>query len=112
MYHNELGKTTFEIERDEQADTDARNVKLSEVATLLTALVEQKATGPYSGKSLDWWRKALINAQLANLWFEEGDTEGLFDKVYEMTGVQAPGDWDAYHDVYRIAYEIAYYEDE
>lgn len=111
MCHPELHKATLDTRDDAQTDEYARTAKLSEVATLLTALTEQRESGPYSGKSLEWWKEAFIDAQLANLWFDEGDLDYLLSTVERMTGVGLPKD-DSIWDVYRVAEEVAYYEDE
>ncbi len=42
MYHADVGKTTLEIWRDEALERSKRTRKLSEVATLLQALVHKR----------------------------------------------------------------------
>ena len=112
MPHHDIDTMKLEPRVEEQQeDPRRRNAALTDVATVLTALVEQKESGPYSGKSLAWWKEALIDAQLSNLWFEEGDTEYLIGAVRLATGVRMP-DEDYFWEVERLAEDIAWYEDE
>ena len=116
MYHSELGKSTADIWEEKQRaariESNRRRAELTHVAQALQALLEKKEQGPYSGKSLEWWREAFITAQLSNIWFEEGDTEYLLDVVAQTTGVDLPDDEYAAWKILRIAEEVAYYQDD
>lgn len=99
-----------EVEARQQSEL-ARNRELTNVAVVLNALVDKRETGPYSGKSLAWWKEALIDAQMSMLWFEPGDTDALISRLKELTGVELP-DHDRIWAVLRLVEEIANYDDE